>query len=51
MVQSRRPGRRGTLNIVDHDIEVVRRFKYLGSVLNDINEEKKGPQPDFKYLM
>ena len=39
MVQSRRPGRGGTLTVGDHDIEVVRGFKYLGTVLNDVNEE------------
>jgi hypothetical protein len=27
MVQSRRPGRGGTLTVEDHKIEVVRRFK------------------------
>ena len=41
MVQSWRPGRRGTLTFEDHDIEVVARFKYLGMVLNDTNEEKE----------
>ena len=41
MVQSRRPGRRGTLTVEDHDIELVTRFKYLGMVLNDTNEGKK----------
>ena len=41
MVQSRRPRRRGTLTVEDHDIEVVTRFKYLGMVLNDTNEEKE----------
>jgi hypothetical protein len=39
MVQSRRPGRGGTLTVEDHKIEVVRRFKYLGSVINDTNDE------------
>jgi hypothetical protein len=41
MVQSRRPGRRRTMTVEDHDIEVVTRFKYLGTVLNDTNEEKE----------
>jgi hypothetical protein len=41
MVQSRRPGSRRTLTVEDHDIEVVMRFKYLGTVLNDTNEEKE----------
>jgi sorting nexin-29 len=39
MVQSRRPGRGGTLTVEDHKIEVVRRFKYLGTVINDIKDE------------
>jgi sorting nexin-29 len=41
MVQSRRPGRREALTAEDHDIEVVTRFKFLGMVLNDTNEEKE----------
>jgi len=41
MLQSRRPGRRGTLTVEDHAIEVVTRFKYLGMVLNATNEEKE----------
>jgi hypothetical protein len=41
MVQSRRPGRRRALTVEDHDIEVVTRFKYLGTVLNDTNEENE----------
>jgi sorting nexin-29 len=41
MVQSRRPRRRRTLTVEVHDIEVVTRFKYLGMVLNDTNEEKE----------
>jgi hypothetical protein len=39
VVQSRRPGRGGTLTVEDHKIVVVRRFKYLGTVINDINNE------------
>jgi hypothetical protein len=39
MVQSRRPGRGGTLTVEDHKIEVVRRFKYLGTVINEVNDE------------
>jgi hypothetical protein len=38
MVQSRSPGR-GTLTAEDHKIEVVRRFKYLGTVIYDTNDE------------
>jgi len=29
----------GTLNAEDHKIEVVRRFKYLGTVINDRSDE------------
>ena len=39
MVQNRRLRRRETLTIEDHDIEVVRRFKYLGTVINDVSDE------------
>jgi hypothetical protein len=39
VVQSRRPGRGRALTVEDHKIEVVRRFKYLGTVINDINDE------------
>jgi len=39
VVQSRRFGKGRTLTIEDHKIEVVRRFKYLGTVINDVNEE------------
>jgi len=39
MVQSRRLGKGRTLTIEDHKIEVVRRFKYLGTVINDVNDE------------
>jgi sorting nexin-29 len=41
MVQSRRPGRKRTLTDEDRDVEVVTKFKYLGMVLNDTNEENK----------
>jgi hypothetical protein len=41
MVQSRRSGMRRTLIVEDHKIEVVRRIKYLGSVINDTNDETK----------
>ena len=39
MVQNRRHGLGGTLIVEDHKIEVVRRFKYLGTVINDTNDE------------
>jgi len=39
MVQSRRLGKGRTLTVEDLKIEVVRRFKYLGMVINDINDE------------
>ena len=39
MVQNRRLGKGGTLTVEDHKIEVVRRFKYLGTVINDPNDE------------
>ena len=39
MVQSRRLGKGRTLTFEDHKIEVVRRFKYLGTVINDVNDE------------
>jgi len=39
VVQSRRLGKGGTLTIEDQKIEVVRRFKYLGMVINDVNDE------------
>ena len=38
MVQSRRLGKGRTPTIEDHKIEVVGRFKYLGTVINDIND-------------
>jgi len=39
MVQSRRPGKGGIWTVGDHKIEMVRRFKYLGMVINDTNDE------------
>ena len=39
MVQNRRLGKGGTLTVEDHKIEVVRRFKQLGTVINDSNDE------------
>ena len=39
MVQSRGIGKGGTLTAEDHKIETVRRFKYLGTVINDTNDE------------
>jgi len=39
LVQSRRLGKGRTLTVEDHKIEVVRRFKYLGTVINDVNDE------------
>ena len=39
MVQNRQLRRRETLTVKEHDIEVVKRFKYLGTVINDINDE------------
>jgi len=39
MVQNRRLGKGGTLAVEDHKIEVVRRFKYLGRVINDSDDE------------
>jgi hypothetical protein len=41
MVQNRRLGKGGTLTVEDHKIEVVRRFKYLGTVISDSNDEQK----------
>jgi len=38
-VQSRRLGKGRTLTIEDHKIEVVRRFIYLGTVINYVNDE------------
>jgi hypothetical protein len=39
MVHNRRLGKEGTLTVEDHKTEVVRRFKYLGTVINDSNNE------------
>jgi len=39
MVQSRRPGKGGMWTAGDHKIEMVRRFKYLGAVINDTIDE------------
>jgi hypothetical protein len=39
MVQSRRPRGRELLTVIDYDIEVVRIFKYLGTVINDTKDE------------
>ena len=39
VVQNRRLGKGGTLTVEDHKIEVVRRFKYLETVINDSNDE------------
>jgi hypothetical protein len=39
MVQGRRLGKGRALTIEDHNIEVVRRFKYLGTVINDVSDE------------
>jgi len=41
MVQNRRLGKEGTLTAEDHKIEMVRSFKYLGTVINDINDKTK----------
>jgi hypothetical protein len=38
-MQSRRLGKGRTLTIEDHKTEVVRRFKYLGTVINNVNDE------------
>jgi len=41
MVQNRRLGKGGTLTVEDHKIEVVRRFKYLETVINDSSDERE----------
>jgi sorting nexin-29 len=41
MVQNRRLEKGVTLTVEDHKTEVVRRFKYLGTVINDNNDEMK----------
>jgi hypothetical protein len=40
-VQSRRLGKGRILTVGDHNIEMVRRFKYLGMIINDTNDEMK----------
>jgi len=39
MVQNTRLGKGGTFTVEDHEIEVVKRFRYLGKVMNDSNDE------------
>ena len=39
MVHNRRSGKGGTLTVEDHKIQVVRRLKYLGTVINDSSDE------------
>ena len=39
MVQNRRLGKEGILTVEDHRIEMIRSFKYLGTVISDINDE------------
>jgi len=39
LVQNRRLGKGGTLTVVDHKIEVARRFKYISTVINNSNDE------------
>ena len=40
MVQNRRTGKISEiLTVVDHDIEVVRSFKYFGAAINNTNDE------------
>ena len=39
MLQNRRLGKGGTLTTEDQKIEVVKRFKYLGRVINYSNDE------------
>jgi hypothetical protein len=41
MVQSRRLGKGRTLTVEDHKTEVVRRFRYLGTVINEVNDKMK----------
>ena len=41
MVQIRRLGKERTLTVEDYKIEVVRRIKYIGTVINDSNDEKE----------
>ena len=37
--QSRRLGKGRTPTVQDHKIEVIRRFKYLGTVINDVSDK------------
>jgi hypothetical protein len=39
VVHSRRPGKGKILTVGDHNIEMVRRFKYLGTIINDTSDE------------
>jgi len=39
IVQNRRLGKGGTLTVEDHKTEVLRRLKYLGTVINNSNGE------------
>jgi ribosomal protein S3AE len=41
IVQNRRTRISRILAIKDHDIEAVRRFKYLGTVINNTDDEQK----------
>jgi len=41
MVQSRRLGKGRTLTVEDRKIGVVRKFKYLGTVINDVIDERE----------
>jgi len=40
-MQNRRLGKRGTLTVKDHEIEVIRRFKYIGTVIKMIAKMKR----------
>ena len=39
MTQNRKLGKEGTLTVEDQNIEIIRSFKYLGTVINGISEE------------
>jgi len=39
VAQNRGLGQAGTVTVEDHKIEVASRFKYLGTVINDSNDE------------
>ena len=41
MAQNQRLGKGGTLTVVDQKIEVARRFKHPGTVINDSNDERE----------